>query len=64
MRILLTSDWHIGKTLFSKSLLEEQAKFFEDTFFACLKDVKPDLLINAGDIFDRPIPDLDSLKLL
>jgi exonuclease SbcD len=63
MRILLTSDWHIGKTLFSKNLLEEQAKFFEDTFFACLKDVKPDLLINAGDIFDRPIPDLDSLRL-
>ncbi len=63
MRILLTSDWHIGKTLFSKNLLEEQAKFFEDTFFACLKDVKPDLLIIAGDIFDRPIPDLDSLNL-
>jgi len=63
MRILLTSDWHIGKTLFSKNLLEEQAKFFEDTFFAYLKEVKPNLLINAGDIFDRPIPDLDSLRL-
>jgi len=63
MRILLTSDWHLGKNFFNvKNLLDEQAKFFEDIFFPFLKDVKPNLLINAGDIFDRPIPDIESLS--
>ncbi len=63
MKILLTSDWHLGINLYQKKLIKEQAKFFEETFFPFLKESKPDLLIVAGDIFDKPLPDQESLLL-
>ncbi|MFN3921419.1 MAG: exonuclease SbcCD subunit D [Caldimicrobium sp.] len=61
MKILLTSDWHLGKYLYKEKLLNKQAEFFQKEFFPLLKDLKPDLLIVAGDILDRPIPDQDTL---
>jgi len=61
MRILLTSDWHLGKNLFSVKLLKEQAKFFEDSFLPLLREAKPQLLIVAGDILDKPLPDQETL---
>jgi len=61
MRLLLTSDWHLGKNLFSVKLLKEQAKFFEDSFLPLLREVKPQLLIVAGDILDKPLPDQETL---
>lgn len=63
MKILLTSDWHLGKSLYHQKLLEYQEKFFLQEFVPLISDVKPDLLIVAGDILDRPIPDKDSLSL-
>ncbi len=63
MKILLTSDWHLEKKLYEKNLLAEQGKFFTDTFLKLLQDIKPDLLVMAGDIFDRPNPNLDALDL-
>jgi exonuclease SbcD len=61
MRILLTSDWHLGKNIFQKKLLSEQALFFENSFFPLLKEVRPDFLIVAGDILDKPLPDQETL---
>ncbi|MCS7199607.1 MAG: exonuclease SbcCD subunit D [Caldimicrobium sp.] len=61
MKIVLTSDWHLGKNLYHQKLLSHQAKFFQETFLHLLKDVKPDLLIVAGDILDKPIPDQETI---
>lgn len=61
MKILLSSDWHLGKFLYREKLLSKQAEFFQGEFLSCLKDLKPDLLIVAGDILDRPIPDQETL---
>ena len=64
MKILHTSDWHLGKSLFGKKLVDEQALFFEKTFFSLIKDIKPDILVITGDITDKSNPDLETLKLL
>jgi exonuclease SbcD len=55
MRILHTSDWHIGRTLYGKKRYEE----FE-AFLNWLSDViqqnKIDVLLVAGDVFDTSTP--------
>lgn len=61
MRIILTSDWHLGKALYNLKLLPYQSKFFHDQFLGLLRDVNPDLLIVAGDILDKPLPDQETL---
>lgn len=63
MKILHTSDWHLGKNIFGKKLINEQAVFFEETFFPLIKDIKPDILLITGDITDKPNPDFETLKL-
>lgn len=64
MKILHTSDWHLGKSLCNKKLLEEQALLFEKSFFPLIKDLSPDVIVVAGDIVDKPNPDYETLKLL
>ena len=63
MRILHTSDWHLGKNFYSKKLTSAQLKLFESEFFPLIKDVKPDVVIVSGDIMDKPNPDYESQQL-
>ncbi|TXD36400.1 exonuclease subunit SbcD [Lujinxingia vulgaris] len=51
MRILHTSDWHLGATLEQASLENEQARFL-DWLYETLRDAEVDCLIVAGDVFD------------
>ena len=55
MRILHTSDWHLGKTLEQYSRLEEQEEFLEE-FIGIVKDNDIDLVLIAGDIYDNGNP--------
>jgi exonuclease SbcD len=55
MRILHTSDWHLGKTLENISRLEEQQDFI-DTLCHLAEEEKVDLVLVAGDIFDTYNP--------
>jgi exonuclease SbcD len=63
MKILHTSDWHLGKFLGGVSLEADQAHAL-----AQLADhlaAEPyDLLVIAGDIFDRSTPSPDSVRVL
>lgn len=55
MRILHTSDWHLGKYLEGESRLLEQEKFLEDLILLSdNEDIQ--LIIIAGDIFDTSNP--------
>jgi len=62
MKILHTSDWHIGRTLYGQKRHRE----FE-AFFTWLVDTihgeKVDVLLVAGDIFDNSVPDTRSQEL-
>ncbi len=62
MRVLHTSDWHLGKKIYRESRLEEQADFLK-WLLAEIEDQSIDVLIIAGDIFDVPTPPNDAHKL-
>ena len=62
MRILHTSDWHLGKRLFKLDRSEEHARFL-NWLLLTLIEQKIDLLIVAGDIFDVPTPPHGSLEM-
>lgn len=55
MRILHTSDWHLGRTLEGKSRLPEQRKFI-DELCDILEEEEIQLVIIAGDVFDNYNP--------
>lgn len=55
MRILHTSDWHLGKNIEGKSRLDEQIQFLDD-FVKIIEEKDVDLLIIAGDIYDTANP--------
>ena len=53
MRILHTADLHLGRSLAHHSLEQDQQAVLDQIIAAMLLH-KPDVLIIAGDIFDRP----------
>lgn len=55
MRILHTSDWHLGKTLEGRSRLPEQEAFIAE-LCQIVRDEQVDLVLVAGDIFDTANP--------
>ena len=62
MKVLHTSDFHLGKKLYKKSRHEEHELFLNFLFNTIITE-KINVLIIAGDIFDSPIPPTQSLKL-
>ena len=52
VKILHTADWHLGKVLLGKSLLEDQRYFVERAFYQALEEHQPDCVILAGDVLD------------
>jgi exonuclease SbcD len=62
MRIIHTSDWHIGKKLYENDLEQDHQSFFE-TLIQIISNRKIDILIVSGDIFDSAYPSNQSLKL-
>ncbi|MCB9629780.1 MAG: exonuclease SbcCD subunit D [Sandaracinaceae bacterium] len=63
MRFIHTSDWHLGKVLHQRSLLEDQQHALAQ-LYAILKDTQPDALLIAGDIYDRSVPPGDAVCVL
>ncbi|ROP74672.1 exonuclease SbcCD subunit D [Curtobacterium sp. PhB115] len=63
MRILHTGDWHLGRTLLGADLLEHQAAFL-DWLVDLVRDRAVDLVVIAGDVYDRAIPPVDAVRML
>ncbi len=63
MRMLHTSDWHLGRLFFGESLTEEQATLLRE-FVAAAKDLRPDVILIAGDVYDRSVPPAETVELL
>lgn len=55
MRILHTSDWHLGKNLEGHSRMDEQEAFLSD-FVNIVEENDVDLVVIAGDIYDNYNP--------
>jgi len=63
VRILHTADWHLGKILHGVPLLEDQAHVLEQ-ICAIAEAQKPDVILIAGDLYDRSVPPADAVRLL
>lgn len=62
MRILHTSDWHVGKKLGRFDRMQEaQAAISEVVEIAATENVE--LVVHSGDLFDRPIPPIEALRV-
>jgi len=62
MKILHTSDWHIGQNFMGKSRLEEHEAFLS-WLLEIIKEKEIEVLIVAGDIFDTGTPPNYALEL-
>lgn len=62
MKILHTSDWHLGKTLEKFSRIYEQSLFIDELEFIC-NNHNVDLIVISGDIYDTINPPTVAEKL-
>lgn len=62
MKILHTSDLHIGKRVKEFSMLDEQ-KFILDQILSIASAEQPDAIILAGDIYDKSVPSAEAVSL-
>jgi exonuclease SbcD len=62
MRLLHTSDWHLGRSLHRADLREAQAGFV-DHLVTVVRDEKVDVVLVSGDVYDRAVPPLDAIAL-
>lgn len=62
MKILHTSDWHIGRTLYGRKRYEEFERFL-DWQIGCIEAERIEALLVAGDVFDNGTPSNRALEL-
>lgn len=62
MRILHTSDWHLGREFGPAPMLPYQIEFLDWLVKVCI-DEHIDLVAVAGDLYDRAIPPTDAIEL-
>lgn len=62
MKILHTSDWHLGKYLEKYSRIYEQEKFINELISIADKN-QVDMIIIAGDIYDTTNPTIEAERL-
>lgn len=63
MKILHLADLHIGKIIFEQSLLEDQ-EYMLNKIIEKIKEENIDVILIAGDVYDRSIPQAEAINLL
>lgn len=63
MRIVHTSDWHLGRSFGPVSLHDDQVAFCHE-FVRIVEEHDADLVVIAGDIYDRAVAPTESIDLL
>ena len=62
MRILHTSDWHLGRSFHREGLLGAQAAY-ADHLLEVVAAEQVDLVVVSGDVYDRALPQVDAVAL-
>lgn len=62
MRLLHTSDWHLGRETYRVSRRPDHEAAI-DEIVTLAQETKPHLIIHSGDLFDGPRPSYDDLSL-
>ena len=63
MRILHTSDWHVGKVLKGQSRYDEHIAVLAQVVDVARAE-RPDLVVVAGDLYDTAAPTADATRLV
>lgn len=62
MRLLHTSDWHLGRSFHREDLLGAQAGF-ADHLIETVRAERVDCVLVSGDLYDRALPPVDAVRL-
>lgn len=62
MRLLHTSDWHLGRSFHREDLLSSQA-LFVDHLVETVRSERVDTVLVSGDVYDRALPPVDAVAL-
>ncbi|MFT9790157.1 exonuclease SbcCD subunit D [Streptomyces rhizosphaericola] len=62
MKLLHTSDWHLGRSFHRVPLLDAQAAFL-DHLVATVEAREVDAVLVSGDVYDRAVPPLVAVEL-
>jgi exonuclease SbcD len=62
VRILHTSDWHLGRSFHREDLLGHQGAFV-DHLLEVVEVEKVDVVVVSGDVYDRALPHVDAVAL-
>lgn len=62
MRLLHTSDWHLGRTFHGASLIEAQRAVLQEIIDITINQ-QVDVVLISGDIYDRALPHVDAVQL-
>ncbi|MCM6775950.1 exonuclease SbcCD subunit D [Nocardia sp. CDC159] len=62
MRMLHTSDWHIGRTFHGVDLLADQERSLE-SIAEIVAEERVDAVLLPGDVYDRSIPSADAIAV-
>ena len=62
MRLLHTSDWHLGRSFHREDLLGAQAEFV-DWLVGVVAAERVDAVLVSGDVYDRALPSVDAVAL-
>src|SRR6478752_6529180 len=63
MRLLHTSDWYLGRSFHGIGMLDAQRAFI-DQLVSFVRDESVDVVLIAGDVYDRALPGVDVVNLL
>ncbi|WP_249872065.1 exonuclease SbcCD subunit D [Oceanobacillus saliphilus] len=63
MKFFHTADWHLGKLVQGVYMTEEQ-RYVLQQFIQAVEEEKPDVVIIAGDLYDRAVPPIEAVHLL
>ncbi|HET6259012.1 MAG TPA: exonuclease subunit SbcD, partial [Pseudonocardia sp.] len=63
MRLLHTSDWHVGKTLKGHSRLDEQEQVLRE-IVGIAREHEVDAVLVAGDLYDTAAPSAQAQQLV
>jgi exonuclease SbcD len=62
VRLLHTSDWHLGRSFHREGMLAHQAGFV-DHLLEVVESERVDVVLVSGDVYDRALPPVDAVAL-
>ena len=62
LKVLHTSDLHLGKRVHGYSMTEDQ-RYILDGIVGIVRERKPDAMLIAGDVYDRAVPTEEAVRM-